>query len=86
LSDSNINKSVEEMLTKVLQGIPFLVDPVSKRIFAFEKPLVGEALCLGTYDPVSETFQLVENWKELYQGKLENYRQTEKVRSRLPKN
>lgn len=73
------------MLTKVLQGIPFLVDPATKRIFAFEKPVQqDEPLCLGTYDPVSETFQLFDNWKELYQVKLDAYRQTEKVRSRLP--
>ena len=72
------------MLTKVLQGLPFLVDPVSKRIFAFEKPLEGEPLCLGTYDPETEKFQLIETWKELYQEKLETYRATEKVRSRLP--
>ena len=72
------------MLTKVLQGIPFLVDPATKRIFAFEKPLVGEPLCLGTYDPVAETFQLVDNWKDIYQGKVDMYRQTEKARSRLP--
>lgn len=72
------------MLTKVFQGIPFLVEPATKRIFAFEKPLQGEPLCLGTYDPVTETFQLLDNWKELYQEKLETYRKNEKVRSRLP--
>lgn len=72
------------MLTKVLQGIPFLVDPATKRIFAFEKPLQGEPLCLGTYDPIAETFQLIDNWKDLYQEKVEQYRQTEKARSRLP--
>lgn len=72
------------MLTKVLQGIPFLVEPVSKRVFAFEKPLQGEPLCLGTYDPETETFQLADNWKDLYKSKLDTYRSTEKVRSRLP--
>ena len=73
------------MLTKVLQGIPFLVEPATKRIFAFEKPIKGEPLCLGTYDPQTEMFQLVENWKELYEEKVKVYRQTEKPRSRLPK-
>ena len=72
------------MIVKTLQGIPFLVDPTTKRIFAFEKPLQGDALCLGTYDPTTEVFQLAENWKDLYQTKMDTYRQTEKARSRLP--
>jgi hypothetical protein len=72
------------MLTKVLQGIPFLVDPATKRIFAYEKPLQGEPLCLGTYDPQTETFTLVDNWKEIYQSKVIAYRESEKPRSRLP--
>ena len=72
------------MLTKVLQGIPFLVDPATKRIFAYEKPLQGEPLCLGTYDPQTETFTLVDGWKDLYEPKVIAYRQTEKPRSRLP--
>ena len=72
------------MLTKVLQGIPFLVDPATKRIFAYEKPLQGEPLCLGTYDPQTETFTLVDGWKDLYESKVIAYRQTEKPRSRLP--
>jgi hypothetical protein len=72
------------MLTKVLQGVPFLVEPATKRIFAFEKPVVGEPLCLGTYDPETEMFKLVDNWKELYEAKVIAHRQTEKPRSRLP--
>ena len=72
------------MLVKVLQGIPFLVEPATKKIYAYEKPLVGPALCLGTYDSDKETFTLVEDWKELYQSKLDSHRQTEKPRSRLP--
>jgi hypothetical protein len=72
------------MLVKVLQGIPFLVEPSTKKIYAYEKPLVNQPLCLGTYDPVAETFTLVEGWKELYQPKVDAHRQTEKPRSRLP--
>jgi hypothetical protein len=72
------------MLVKTFQGIPFLVEPSTKRIFLYEKPLVGSAICIGTYDPEKETFQLIDNWKDLCQGKLETYRQTEKARSRLP--
>lgn len=72
------------MLVKVFQGIPFLVEPATKKIYAYEKPLQGTPLCLGTYDPESETFTLLENWKELYQPKVDAYRQSEKPRSRLP--
>lgn len=72
------------MIVKTLQGIPFLVDTASKHIYAYEKPLVGTPLCLGTYDPVKETFTLVEGWKDLYQPKLDAYRQAEQPRSRLP--
>lgn len=72
------------MIVKTLQGIPFLVDAATKQIYAYEKPLVGTPLCLGTYDPVKEAFQLVENWKELYAPKVATYRQAEKPRSRLP--
>ena len=72
------------MLTKILQGIPFLVEPATKRIFAYEKPVQGEPLFLGIYDPETETFQLVPNWKELYESKVIAYRQSEKPRSRLP--
>ncbi len=73
-----------EMLVKVLQGIPFLVEPATKSIYAYEKPVQGTPLCLGTYDPVAETFSLFANWKELYQSKVDTYRASEKPRSRLP--
>jgi hypothetical protein len=71
------------MLVKVLQGIPFLVEPSTQSIFAYEKPLVGTPLRLGTYDLETETFTLVDGWKELYQSKLDAYRATEKPRSRI---
>jgi hypothetical protein len=76
--------SCRRMIVKTLQGIPFLVDSATKQIYAYEKPLVGTPLCLGTYDPVKETFQLAENWKELYAPKLAAYHDVEKPRSRLP--
>ena len=72
------------MIVKVLQGIPFLVDSSSKQIYAYEKPTPQTPLHLGSYDPVKETFQLLPNWKELYQAKVDAYKQTEKPRSRLP--
>ena len=72
------------MLVKVFQGIPFLIEPSTKSIFAYEKPIQGTPLRLGTYDPETETFTLVDDWKELYQPKLDAHRQAERPRSRLP--
>ncbi len=72
------------MIVKVLQGIPFLVDSATKTIYAYEKPVSANPLRLGTYNPETETFQLVENWKELYQPRVEAHRAAEKPRSRLP--
>ena len=72
------------MIAKVIQGIPFLIDPSTKRAYAYEKPIQGTPLYLGIYDAERETVQLVENWRELFQAKLEEYRQIERPRSRLP--
>jgi hypothetical protein len=72
------------MIVKVLQGVPFLVDSSTKQIYAYEKPIPQTPLHLGSYDPATETFQLLPNWKELYQAKVDAYKQTEKPRSRLP--
>lgn len=73
------------MLTKTLQGIPFLVDPATKILYAYEKLPAQSLLALGTYTPESETFTLVDNWKELYEPKLKAYRDTLQVRSRQVK-
>ena len=70
--------------TKVLNGVPFLVDSANKVIYAYEKPISANPLRLGTYDPQTETYQLLDNWKELYQPRLEAHRAAEKPRSRLP--
>lgn len=72
-----------EMVVKVIQGIPFVVDAATKKIFSYDKGAQG-SICLGTYDPEKEKFALVEGWKELYQPLLEEYRQSVKIRSRLP--
>ena len=72
------------MIVKTLQGIPFLCDPVTKTIYAYEKAPTQPLLALGTYDPEKETFTLVANWKELYEPKLLAYRASVTARSRLP--
>jgi hypothetical protein len=71
------------MIVKTLQGIPFLCDQTTKVIYAYEKHPVQPLLALGTYDPAKETFTLVDNWKELYQSKLDAHRASEKPRSRI---
>jgi hypothetical protein len=72
------------MIVKTLQGIPFLCDPVTKTIYAYEKVPTQPLLQLGTYDPDAETFTLLSNWKELYEGKLAAHRASVAPRSRLP--
>jgi hypothetical protein len=72
------------MLVKTLQGIPFFCDPVTKTIYAYEKVPQQPLLALGTYNPETETFTLVENWKELYAPRVAAYHASEKPRSRVP--
>ena len=72
------------MIVKTLQGIPFLCDPATKTIYAYEKVPTQPLIPLGSYNPETETFTLVENWKALYEPKLQAYRASEKPRSRLP--
>jgi hypothetical protein len=73
-----------QMQVKVLQGIPFLVEPSTKKIYAYEKVITQPPLHLGTYDPEKETFTLLDNWQELYKPRVEAHRIAEKPRSRLP--
>ena len=72
------------MIVKTLQGIPFLCDTATKTIYAYEKVPTQPLVAVGTYDPEKETFTLTDNWKELYQPKLEAYRASVGPRSRLP--
>jgi len=72
------------MIVKTLQGIPFLCDPVTKILYAYEKVPTQPLLVLGTYNAETDSFTLVENWKTLYEPKLQAYRASERPRSRLP--
>ena len=69
------------MQVKIIKGMPFLVD-AAKKIYAYEKNPTSP-LCIGTYNADTESYTLVENWKELYQSRLEAYRASEKPRSRI---
>lgn len=70
------------MQVKILKGMPFLVDAATKKIYAYEKNPINP-LCIGTYSPDTESYTLVEGWKELYKERLESYRVSEKPRSRV---
>lgn len=70
--------------TKIIQGIPFLVDTVTQNIYAYEKVLTQTPLPLGTYNPEKDTFNLRTDWREAYQPRLEAHRASEKPRSRIP--
>lgn len=72
------------LVTKTLQGIPFLCDSATKTLYAYEKTPTQPLLVLGTYDPQTETYTLASNWKELYAPRLEAHRLSESPRSRLP--
>lgn len=72
------------LVTKTLQGIPFLCDTATKTVYAYEKTPTQPLLALGTYDPQSEMVTLVSNWKELYAPRVQAYRASEAPRSRLP--
>jgi hypothetical protein len=72
------------MIVKTLQGIPFLCDSTTKTIYAYEKVPTQPLLALGTYNPETEAFTLVQNWKELYEPRLKAYRESLQPRSRLP--
>ncbi len=75
--------SVKAFSTEVLNGIPFLIDPNTQSIFAFEKPVSANPLRLGSYDPATKTFELLPHWQELYQPRLEAHRETERPRTRV---
>lgn len=72
------------MQKKIIQGIPFWVD-AQNRIYLFEtKEAPTNPICLGTYSPQTETIALKDNWRELYQANIEEYRRKSAPRARVP--
>lgn len=71
------------MQVKTLNGIPFLVDPATKMLYAYEKNPSSTPLHLGTYDPENQTYELRADWQEAYKPQVEAYRASEKPRSRV---
>ncbi len=72
------------MQKKILQGIPFWVD-AQNRIYLFENKETPGTIVLGTYNPQTEKIQLREDWKDVYQPKLDEYRASLQSRARVPK-
>ena len=68
---------------EILQGIPFWVDG-QNRVFAFENKETPGTLHLGTYNPQTKQLQLREDWKEVYEPRLQEYRRSLLARARVP--
>jgi hypothetical protein len=64
----------------IVHGVPFLVDK-SNNLFTF-KVDKKNLIQLGTYNPEKETYTLKENWEQLYQPELDDYRKNLKNRER----
>jgi len=68
------------MQKEIVQGVPFWKDK-SNNLYSFEldkKNLIQ----LGSFHQESQTLRLKEDWKDIYQSKLEEYRNTLKNRER----
>ena len=64
----------------IVHGVPFLVDK-SNNLFTF-KVDKKNLIQLGTYNPEKETYTLKENWEQIYQPELDEYRKNLKNRER----
>jgi hypothetical protein len=71
------------MLVKQFQGLWFLYDSKEHKVYAYEKNAI-DPLWLGTVDPTTEVVTFRPDWKQAYEGKLNEYRTTEKPKSRIP--
>jgi hypothetical protein len=72
------------MQTKIIQGLPFLLNSATNQIYAYEKPVSNQPLLLGSFDPVTEDYKLSDTWRLCYEPRLSSYRGSEPIRSRLP--
>jgi hypothetical protein len=70
------------MQIKQFQGLWFLFDSKDNKIYAYEKD-PKQPLWLGSVT-TEGVVQLRSDWKTVYAPKLEEYRTTEKPKSRVP--
>jgi hypothetical protein len=74
---------VEMQKKELIQGIPFWVDGQS-RVYAFENKETPGTLHIGTYNAQAKTLQLRDDWKEVYEPRLQEYRRGLQARARVP--
>jgi hypothetical protein len=60
------------MQKEIVQGVPFWKDK-SNNLYSFE-PDKKNTVQIGTFNSVTETYTLKDNWQALYSEKLDNYR------------
>jgi hypothetical protein len=80
---SSLIFKVAKMIVKQFQGLWFLYDSKEQKVYAYEKE-AQNPLWLGTVDPATEQVTFRPDWKAAYEAKLQEYRSTEKPKSRIP--
>ena len=83
MSEATVIYFLVRMQRKVIQGIPVWLD-TQNRVYAYDPVDTTNPLWLGTYSPQTETMTLRDDWKLVYQEKLEAYRKKSAPRNRLP--
>jgi hypothetical protein len=68
------------MQKELVQGVPFWRDK-SNNLYSFEVDKKN-LLTLGTFNPTTETYILKEEWKNLYESRLNDYRKNLNKRER----
>jgi hypothetical protein len=68
------------MQKELVQGVPFWRDK-SNNLYSFE-PYKKNLLTLGTFNPTTDTYILKDNWKNLYESRLNDYRKNLNKRER----
>jgi hypothetical protein len=61
-----------KMRKEIVQGVPFWKDK-SNNLYSFDTDKKN-SIHIGTYNTATETYTLKENWVEIYQSKLDEYR------------
>ena len=68
------------MQKELVQGVPFWRDK-SNNLYSFEIDKKN-LLTLGTFNPTTESYILKNNWKNLYESRLNDYRKNLNKRER----
>jgi len=68
------------MQKEIVEGVPFWKDK-SNNLYSFE-PDKKNLIAIGSYNSEKQTITLKDNWKQIYQVKLDDYRKNLKNRER----